>query len=75
MTPDELRARKQAGLRPTAEDLWWLVEVCEALARGLRALEPVDFSCPVCRQAEDHAPDCAAELAEAALQGRWRVIP
>ena len=73
MTPDDVRARKQAGLRPTSQDLWWLVEVCEALARGLRRLEPLDFACPACGQEEGHAPGCAAELAEAVLQGRWRV--
>lgn len=79
MTPEAIKARKAAGLHATTTDVAWLLELCEALARGLDGLEPVDFACAVCRAEEEHAPGCAVSLAEAVLRpvpgGRWRVAP
>jgi hypothetical protein len=75
MTPDEIERRKQAGLRVEQQDLEWLLDLVETLAKAIRQVGPLeDFSCALCGGQEDaHAPRCALGLADAALAGRWRI--
>lgn len=77
MTPESVQERKAAGLSASAEDVWWLIDLCEALAKGVAATDrTIDHTCAFCGGEEDHARSCVALLAEAALgQPRWRVVP
>jgi len=77
MDPAEIERRKQEGLRPEQQDMEWLLDLVENLAKAIRGVGPLeDFSCALCGGVEeDHAPRCALPLAEAALRGRWRVLP
>lgn len=75
MTPDDVRKRKGRGLKTTEQDILWLVDLCEALAKAVAGLEADDFGCPVCNKEEGHSDRCPLPLAEAVLEGRWRVTP
>ena len=75
MTPEAVRIRKEAGLEATQSDMLWLLDLSEALAKGLTSLDSPDFRCVVCGQEEDHGVRCSVRLAEAVLGGRWKVAP
>lgn len=75
MSPQEVRERKAQGLRATEQDVLWLVDLCESLAKGVVGLEGDDFGCAACRREEGHSDRCPVPLAEAALRDRWRVTP
>ena len=76
MTPTTVEEKKKAGLTASRDDVLWLVELSEALAKGLAAIAPDrDFLCPACGQdPEGHGQRCPIPLAEAVLAGRWRVV-
>lgn len=76
MTPATVEEKKKAGLTAGRDDVLWLVELCEALAKGLTAIGPDrDFRCPACgHEGDAHGARCPIPLAEAALAGRWRVV-
>lgn len=74
MTPDDVRAKKQL-LSLTQPDMHWLVDLSEALAKAITRLDADDFGCPVCRREEGHTERCSLPLAEAVLDGRWRIVP
>lgn len=75
MTPAEVRNQKDRGLRIAERDVLWLVDLCESLAKAVTGLEGGDFGCPACHQEEGHSDRCPLPLAEAVLEGRWRVFP
>ena len=72
MTPDAIRKKKQQ-LSATQPDMLWLVDLCESLAKAITRLDADDFGCPVCRREDGHAERCSLPLAEAVLDGRWRI--
>ncbi len=76
MTPATIEEKKRVGLTASREDVLWLIELSEALAKGLAAIGPDrDFRCPACGQdSEAHGKRCPIPLAEAVLGERWRVV-
>lgn len=76
LTPEIVEQRKRAGLATTQEDLLWLVDLSETLAKGLAGLGvDTDFRCKACGQdpEEGHGRRCPVPLADAVLAGRWKV--
>lgn len=76
MTPEIVEARKRAGLTLAQEDLLWLVELSETLAKGLASLGvDDDFRCKACGHdpEQGHGRRCPVPLADAVLEGRWKV--
>lgn len=77
MTPALIEEKKRAGLAATRDDVLWLVELCEALAKGLRAIpNDRDFNCAACGRdpEQGHGQRCPMPVAEAVLDGRWKLL-
>ncbi len=75
MTPETIQERKAKGLQVTQQDVFWLLDLCETLAKALTGLAPDrDFRCVVCGE-EEHGDRCSVRLGEAVLEGRWKVNP
>jgi hypothetical protein len=76
MTPESIEERKRAGLALKQEDMLWLVDLCETLAKGLASLGvDDDFRCKACGSDPEtgHGRRCPVPLADAVLAGRWKV--
>ncbi len=77
MTPQEVKTRFEAGLKPGREDMLWLLNLVETLAKSVRrtVAELSETKCALCHQEfPQHQSECPSALADAALAGNWKLL-